>query len=197
MQCMQYPYNTRKISVGYKSKTYVGWTDCEKNNQLLMKNAVVIGIGNQIMGDDSIALHIIRALKELPKFSGQPVDFIEREDSGLSLLDMISDYDSIVVIDSIKTGKHPVGSVVEVPIEQFEKQAAWGNHYIGLGETIDLVKRLHLEVPDSILVLGIEIEDPYRIGMDLSEEIKLEFFNILINVKRRVDEILKDPMILA
>ncbi|MBE3050465.1 hydrogenase maturation protease, partial [Candidatus Bathyarchaeota archaeon] len=61
---------------------------------------LVLGVGNPILSDDGVGIHVARELKkrEMPG-----VDVEELAASGLELLDVVRGYDKVVIIDAIQT----------------------------------------------------------------------------------------------
>ena len=88
---------------------------------------LVLGLGNEYAGDDATGVLTVRALRgELAKGA----DNVESAASGLALPEVFGGYDRAVVADSIRTGRSPVGTIVEAGLADLGDgtQPAPGRH---------------------------------------------------------------------
>lgn len=132
-------------------------------------STLVLSLGNDIMGDDKVGLTVGQILK---KQSTKDVDFIESGEAGLAMLDIMSGYDRVLLLDSVVTGCHPPGTVLEFLREDFDKVTGPSPHYAGLPEVLGLAKCLGEAFPEEIRVLAMEIESPYEFKETLSDVIE-------------------------
>lgn len=139
-----------------------------------MNKNVVIGLGNDILGDDAIGLITARKIKKL--FSD--IDVFESPNGGLELLDYMEGYDNALILDSMFSGKYPVGYISTYSINDFEAFQTSTPHYIGLPEVVRLAKELNIILPKQIVVLLIEVTNPFELSTKLSDVItnKVEDF---------------------
>ncbi len=59
---------------------------------------VILGLGNPILTDAAVGIKIAQKLKE----ENSKLEVIETSEAGIALLDLITDYDKLIIIDSIK-----------------------------------------------------------------------------------------------
>ena len=77
------------------------------------RKLLLLGLGNDILTDDAVGLHVVRELQ--PKLAAHPsIDIRETTEMGLALLDFITGYRAVVIVDSIQTGKAPPGFLHEL-----------------------------------------------------------------------------------
>ena len=126
---------------------------------------LVVGLGNDILGDDAVGLLAARRLRA---FLPGSVEVLESAGVGLDLLDVLEGYDRALLLDAIATGQHPPGSVLEFTSEDFRKVIAPSPHYAGLPELLQLAERLGIPFPATLCVLACEVADPYQIREGLS-----------------------------
>jgi hydrogenase maturation protease len=93
---------------------------------------------------------------------------VETAEAGLALLEYIEGYDRVLILDAIKTGQHPSGSILHFAAGDFRTVIAPSPHYAGLPEVLALGERLNLKLPEKIRVLAMEVEDPYSIREGLT-----------------------------
>jgi hydrogenase maturation protease len=117
---------------------------------------LILGLGNEILTDDGIGLKIV---SDLQKTNTEPgLDFRTSALGGLELLDIIRDYDEVIIVDAMKTGQVPPGTVQTFVPEDFRDTLHLSNlHDIGFLTALELGKRTGLEIPCSIRIIGVEI----------------------------------------
>lgn len=130
---------------------------------------LVLALGNDLLGDDGVALAAARTLGE--EFNDGQVDVIESSEAGLALMEIMSGYKKVLIIDSVKTEKHPPGTVIEFKLSDFDKIVAPSPHYAGLPEVLDTAKRLQIPFPDEVRVVGLEVVNPYDFSESFSEPV--------------------------
>jgi len=134
------------------------------------ESILLLALGNDIIGDDGVALAAARALRET--FGDDPnVDILESAESGLALLDILSPYARVLLLDSIESGNQPAGEVREFSREDFHKVLGPSPHYAGLPEVIALAHKLGIDFPSELRVLAIKIDPQEEFRQGLSNDI--------------------------
>ena len=126
---------------------------------------LVLGLGNDILGDDAVGLLAVRRLRA---FVPASVEVLESAGAGLDLLDVLEGSDRALILDAIATGRHPPGTVLEFTAADFEKVVAPSPHFAGLPELLQMARQLAIPFPATIAVLACEVADPYQIREGLS-----------------------------
>ena len=122
---------------------------------------LVLGLGNDLLADDGVGLEAARRLRDaMPP----DVDVIESPLSGIALLETFIGYDRAVVIDAVKTGSDPVGTLRTWSPKDLDTLLAPSPHYTGLPELLALARALELDYPSEIKIFSMEVEDPCTIG---------------------------------
>ena len=130
---------------------------------------LVLALGNDIIGDDKVGLTVGQILR---KQFAKEADIIESAEAGLAMLDIMSGYKRVLLLDSIVTGRHPPGTILEFSRKDFDKVTGPSPHYAGLPEVLALAERLGVAFPEEIRVLAMEIETPYDFKETLSAVIE-------------------------
>ncbi len=150
-----------------------------------MKNDILLlALGNEILKDDGVGLFAGREVSK--KFNGK-IDFVESAESGLALLDHLTGYRKVLILDSIKREGREPGKVVELRVEELEKIPSPSPHYVGLPMSLQIGKRLGFPLPEEIRILAMEVDDPYTLEEGLTEKVSLSFPSYV----KRAEEILK------
>lgn len=72
--------------------------------QVKKKNILVIGVGNTLLQDDGIGIHVTSALRD----SGTAdLNIIDGGTIGLSLLPQVEDSDALIIVDAAELKEHP------------------------------------------------------------------------------------------
>jgi hydrogenase maturation protease len=149
-----------------------------------MTKPLILFLGNSLLADDTIGLVIGNMLKEQLETEGNDVEVLEK--TGFSLLDYLEGRQRVLIVDSVKTSNHEIGDVVTLRPSDYRSHAPFTSHYVGIPESIELMKLMGLEPPKDFRVLGIEVEDPYTVSPSMSEKLERELSTI---VKRVHDSI--------
>jgi hydrogenase maturation protease len=143
---------------------------------------LVLGLGNELLGDDGIGIVAARALRgSFPADAG--VEVVESQLAGLALLDLFLGYDRAIVIDGIRTGRRPPGEVVELTAADLDPVVAPSPHYAGLPEMFAVARRLDLHFPADVRILAVETEDPWSIGRGLTDAVRRALPDIVARVR--------------
>lgn len=131
---------------------------------------LVLGLGNELAGDDAVGHLAARAVGERLACEGRAhvAEVVESSASGLALLEVLAGYDTAVVIDAIRSGRRPPGTIVEMDLRDVGRVVAPSTHQAGLAELAAVAERLGLTFPASTRVLAIEVVDPFTLGAGLS-----------------------------
>ncbi len=120
---------------------------------------VILGLGNDLLGDDGIGLLAAQAL--LP-FESPEVAVRSAGQSGLYLLEHLQGFDDAIVVDSV-LGDHP-GTIRELTDAEVSESIVPSAHYVGLPEALALARSSGLPVPRRLRIFGVEIDVAQRIG---------------------------------
>lgn len=144
---------------------------------------LILGLGNELLSDDAVGILAARALKERLK---DKADVVESALSGMALLDLFIGYDRAIIIDAVKTGRTPPGTISELDPVDLGAVLAPSPHYAGLPELIATAQRLHLDFPKEIKIFAMEVEDPYTIGGKLSPAVAQALRELVQRVERQI-----------
>ena len=124
---------------------------------------MILGIGNPILGDDGVGLHIASELDGLlDNVDARTTSMID-----LNLLDTLSDYDRLFIIDAIMTGGSRIGTVRKLPPGEGSLHM-FSSHGIHLFELLQLGRDLGYRIPEIVGIYGIDIEEGSVFGETLS-----------------------------
>jgi hydrogenase maturation protease len=126
---------------------------------------LVLCLGNAIRRDDAVALHVADRLDTAPI----PGAAVKRSAaSGLYLLDDMEGFDRVVVVDAVRTGAFPPGTVHAFPLEELRSPGGPSPHAIGLPSALELARASGAPVPSRIHVVAVEVLDMETVGEGLT-----------------------------
>jgi hydrogenase maturation protease len=131
-------------------------------------NTLVLGLGNVIMGDEGVGVHVVRALEKLSLPSG--VECLDGGTGGFILLEPLQNAGRIVLVDATDDGQ-PVGTVTRTK-PQFSRDypPTLTAHDIGVK---DLLDAFYMQGGKRDVTLFTVTIDPLQsISMELSEACK-------------------------
>ena len=79
--------------------------------------------------------------------------------SGFYLLDELTGWDRVLVVDAVRTGQHPPGTVLSFPFEALGTEAGPSPHAAGLPTVIRLGRQSGVPLPSWIHIVAIEADD--------------------------------------
>ena len=127
---------------------------------------LVLGLGNPILTDDGVGIHVVRAAAARcapPK----GVMFAEASMGGLRLLDLLVDYDRVILVDAIQTRDGQPGNIHRLGTAELQPSLHSGSmHDLSLIGALDLGRRLGMRLPaeKDLTILAVEVEDVLTFG---------------------------------
>jgi hydrogenase maturation protease len=150
----------------------------------MRRKPLVLFLGNSLLSDDRIGLELGMRLKERLEQRGYEVKLEEK--AGLALLDYLWDRDEVIIVDNIKTGSHQVGEVFTPSVKELGTTTVVSSHYVGIPETLYLLKALDLNLQCRVHIIAIEVDDPYTISEKLSTKLKESLAKITEEVYHKI-----------
>ncbi|MFO8051900.1 MAG: hydrogenase maturation protease [Thermoplasmatota archaeon] len=153
---------------------------------------LVVGVGNDIMGDDGIGPAVIRELEasdRLPPY----VDLLDEGAGGMRIIHDIEGYDRVLIIDSADFGGDPGDWKLFRPEDVSTRKKITGRslHEMDLIKTLELAKLVG-NAPEDIWIMAVQ---PKRValGKPLSDEIKKRMGEYVEVILKKEEEISGEP----
>jgi hydrogenase maturation protease len=128
------------------------------------KKTLVLGLGNIIMGDEGVGVHVVRALEKHPLPAD--VDTLDGGTGGFILLEPLQNAGHIILIDATDDGNPPGTVTRTVPRFSADYPPTLTAHDIGVK---DLLDAFYMQSGEREVVLyAITIDPKQPISMDLS-----------------------------
>jgi len=148
---------------------------------------LIIGLGNTITGDDGVGIYVARELKS--KLNDNNIDIKETHYSGLKLMDLVYDYQKVVIIDALKDGNKRAGEVcLFEPGDNNFNSTSHNLHNMNFVKNYTLLKKTYPRMPEDFKIVGINIKAADGFKEGLTPEIKRK----LPDITRRVIKFIKE-----
>lgn len=148
---------------------------------------LLLGLGNDLLSDDGIGLRVAAALRE-SLADQKDLTIAETAEMGLSLLDLVTGFETLVLVDAVQTGQSPPGFVHELDDASLPSVPAVSPHFLGVGEVLALGRRLGVPVPHHVLIFAIEVQDPFTVGTRLTPPMAAAFPGIVERIANCLHE---------
>lgn len=121
-----------------------------------MATTLILGIGNSLLTDEGVGIHIVDALKS--RYPGLPgVTCVDGGTLSFTLAELIASHDRLIVADAARTGSAP-GTVSCFEGGEMDRYLS-GNrqsvHEVGLSDLLDIA-RLTESYPGKRALIGVE-----------------------------------------
>ncbi|HDK35811.1 MAG TPA: hydrogenase maturation protease, partial [Bacteroidetes bacterium] len=120
-----------------------------------MKRKLILGIGNLLMGDEGIGIHIVRWLQEKGELSG--VDIVDGGTGGFHLLEYFQNYEQVILVDATLDGQQAGTVTLLRPKYSSDYPTTLSAHDIGLKSLLDALTLL--EIQPEIVLFAVSIPD--------------------------------------
>lgn len=127
---------------------------------------LVLGLGNPILTDDGVGIHVVRAVASRCS-PGNGVAFAEASVGGLRLLDLLAGYERVILVDAIQTQGGQPGEIHRLGLQQLPACLHSGStHDLSLPAALELGRRLGMKLPrdEDLTILAVEAEDVLSFG---------------------------------
>ena len=132
-------------------------------------DTLVLGVGNPVLTDDVVGFRVAHLIKE----AKPELTVIETAEAGLTLLELISGYQHVIIIDSVKTGRSQPGTLHQLTLDEIDP--SWNfcsTHGIDIRMAFELGRKLDYKLPGKISIYGIEVEDNTNFGEKCTEKVE-------------------------
>jgi len=143
-------------------------------------NTLILGVGNLLLSDEGVGLHVIRRLQErytLP----ESVQVLDGGTLGLDLLYYLEGVENLLLVDAVETGKES-GTLLRLEGEEVPAflSIKMSPHQIGVPDMLFAAKLKDL-YPERIVLWGVQPEN-LDIGLDLSPVVAAQVETLVDNV---------------
>ncbi len=124
---------------------------------------LVLGLGNPILTDDGVGIHVIRQVAAWYRpAAGDSVTFAEASVGGLRLLEVITGYGRLILVDAIRTLGGVAGQCCQLGVNDLLSPLHAGStHDLSFAGALAFGRGIGMALPtdDNITIVAVEVED--------------------------------------
>ncbi len=137
---------------------------------------LVIGLGNPILGDDGVGWRVVEEVAR--RTAGRPeveTDCVAL--GGLSLMERLTGYERVILVDAIHTGQKPAGTVSRFLLSDLPDLTAGHSasaHDTSLRNALNVGRSMGIPLPEDsqIHVIAVEVQNVYDFSEKLSPPVE-------------------------
>jgi hydrogenase maturation protease len=150
---------------------------------VIIKDTVIIGIGNILLKDDGVGVHVIKEL-ENEKLPSTTL-LVDGGTSTLDTLGFFLDYKRVIIVDCLRAGLKP-GTIYKIKpedIKNYKKE----NLSIHDVQILDVAKMANMmgRYPQ-IVIFGIEPEE-IALGLEMTDTMISKVPEIIFNIRKELE----------
>jgi hydrogenase maturation protease len=150
-----------------------------------VNKTLLLGLGNDILGDDAIGLRVAAAAGERLS-DREDIQVHLSGEMGLSLLDQIVGYNGLIIIDAVQTHSAPPGFVHDLEETDLPVLPSFSPHFAGVGELLALGRELSMAVPGWVRIFAVEVVDPFTVNSEMTPMLQAAFPEIVRQVVQAI-----------
>jgi hydrogenase maturation protease len=147
------------------------------------KNILVLGVGNLLLSDEGVGIHVAQELQRNPLPSN--VEVIDGGTGGFELISYFSGRKKVIIIDAVDGDDEP-GTILRFTPDDLN--IAWrpslSAHQTGVEGLLHFSKEL--SPPPEVVVIGVIPKETRRLSTSLSKTVKKKIPNIVAAVLKEI-----------
>ena len=145
----------------------------------------VVGVGNEMRGDDAVGLAVVRALSGTVP---EGVAVIECEGEPVSLLSAWEGHARAIVVDATQSDAEPgtIRRIIAADGPLPPALAGSSTHLLGLADAVELARALK-RLPAATIVYGIEGAS-FNTGVGISEPVAAAAEKVAAAIRRELED---------
>ncbi|MEM1658774.1 MAG: hydrogenase maturation protease [Candidatus Jordarchaeales archaeon] len=136
----------------------------------ILRKIFVIGVGNYLLGDEGVGIHVVNKLREVTLPSC--VEVVDGGVGGLFLLEFFEKAEKVILIDAVLGGGKP-GDVYVLRAKELEEsgvKSLTSSHDVDIQMLVKVAREM--EVLPELFLVGVEPKNYREIGINLSREVE-------------------------
>jgi len=165
------------------------YTAVESNMTPKNSKPIVIGVGNVLLSDEGVGIHIVRQLKK--RDISKLVEIHEIGTSSFELLNVIEGNSLVIIVDAVRMDNKPgtvknINLVIEDDISLLPQFTSL--HQLDLISTLKMAKGV-IDLPKKIVLIGIE-PSSLETGIELSKLVEAAIPKAISEIMKTLDKMI-------
>jgi hydrogenase maturation protease len=149
----------------------------------MQQKVLILGVGNYLMGDEGVGVHLARQLST--ELDDELIDVVDGGTGGFQLMELFETYPTVILADATLDLREPGSIRLIKPKFSADFPKAMSTHEIGLKDLVESL--ILLDKLPQIYLFVMSIEKVQPLSIDLSPEIR----NGLPELKKKVVKLAK------
>ena len=130
---------------------------------------LVMGFGNPILTDDAVGIRVAQELEgDFPDLA-----VVATSEAGLAILEEVTGYHRLIIVDSIKTGEGRPGELYKLAMEDLKPRSDFSSsHGLDIATAFKLGEKLGYSLPQEVSIYAVEVKDNTTFGEGLTPEME-------------------------
>lgn len=155
------------------------------------KDILILGLGSDILMDDGIGTKLMWHLEKT--LSDARIKFETNLAGGMDIIELIRDYDKVIILDAIKTTDGIPGTVYCFNKNNFRETLHLSVvHDITFHTALKLAETLDIKITDNIAILAIEVEEYLTLGDNFSHKVQSKYEEIKNEIEKITNDFIKE-----
>jgi hydrogenase maturation protease len=151
------------------------------------KEILVLGLGSDILMDDGIGTKLMWHLEKT--LSDTRIKYETNLVGGMDIIELIRDYDKVIILDAIKTPDGMPGAVHFYDKDNYSETLHLSVvHDITFQNALEMADLLGIKITDKILIVAIEVEEYLTLGDQFSVQVQAKYEQIKDEVETKIIE---------
>jgi len=156
------------------------------------KQCAVLGIGNTLLGDEGIGVHVVERLRENYHFSPE-IALINGGCGGLNLYFILEQHDPVIIIDALSPDSGVPGSLHIISDDMLTGGETGGcsAHHVGIRDVLMLLQA-QAALPDDLVLVGVVpavLDYDFRLSTIVEKQMPLVEKTVLEQLRLRKFEV--------
>jgi hydrogenase maturation protease len=158
----------------------------------MQEKVLVLGIGNYLMGDEGVGVHLARHMQEMELPSA--IEVVDGGTGGFHLLDYFNQYETVILVDAALDDE-PVGTMRTIrPKFASDFPRAMSTHDIGMKDLVNVLQLLG-KMTD-VWLITMSIESLQQQGIELTPAIAANMPALIKKVNKLAHSFLRTEVAL-
>lgn len=131
---------------------------------------LVLGLGNPILSDDGVGWRVVEQAERAAAFDGVEFDCVAL--GGLALMERLIGYRHAILVDAMQTDRGSAGQVHRLCLDDLPTMHSGSVHDASLKIALELGRSLGAQLPEDVLIIGIEAAQVLDFGETLSPPVE-------------------------
>lgn len=159
----------------------------------MSKRILVLGLGNDILSDDRIGLDLVKDIAD--DMHDRDICFMSASSGGLETVEIIGNFDKVLIIDAIKTNGGNPGDVYYFSPDDFRDTVHLSSfHDMSFLTACELSRQVLPDLTRDMHIIAIEIIEDMVFNDELTPVLKSKYELIKENVKSIISSILQSEV---